>query len=105
MDWLAGPNNYYHHFDYRYRDVLPNANFLNDYNYFHILNQPFPKQNIIYLCSCLKIPTDRNRDALNYCAYLSEIYRLILLDSVVKLPPHRPEMVDHEEEEVYLTDD
>jgi hypothetical protein len=106
MDWLTGPKNYYHYFSTFYRDILANANYLNDYCYFHILNQPFPKQDFMYLASQLKVDADRSRDSINYCVYLAQMHREMLRDSMVKLPIVEEQMVEVDsEDEIYATEE
>jgi hypothetical protein len=85
-DWL-GPLSADACFDYRYRDILSTANFLNDYNDWHIENCPFPKLNFEYLCSCVKVDLIRPKEVMTNCMAIGEVYRNMLADSIIHLPP------------------
>ncbi len=81
-DWL-GPLNADYTFNYRYRDILPIANFLNDYQDWRINNCPFPKHHLQYLSSCAGIERTKPHNVMQDCVVIAGIYRAMLSDSIV----------------------
>jgi DNA polymerase III epsilon subunit-like protein len=86
MEWLGDKsfNSFFHPW---FRDTLPVAQFLND----QYANQtccamphkvPFPKSNLTYLCSQLKVNHDRLHRALNDCVATAECYRRMVLGQI-----------------------
>jgi DNA polymerase III epsilon subunit-like protein len=47
---------------------------------------PFPKVNLQYLCSQLKVERDRSHEAMQDCVATAEVYRKMLRDAIVQLP-------------------
>jgi DNA polymerase III epsilon subunit-like protein len=77
-DWLC-LSSYYDIFDYRYRDLVSAALFANDLADFHCTQIPYPKQNLAFLCSELKVEHERSmKDTLQNCISIAEIYRRML---------------------------
>jgi len=72
--WL-GVDRYGELFDYHYRDTMPAALYLNDRAAMHAESVPFPKVNLRYLASTLKIPYERKHDALEDCRVTAIVYK------------------------------
>jgi DNA polymerase III epsilon subunit-like protein len=77
IDWL-GEENFRQFFDGRYRDTMVSASFMNDRADFHIEPYPYPKVNLEYLASTLKIPHGRAHDALGDCLTTAAVYKQIV---------------------------
>lgn len=75
--WL-GPKTFEFYIDGRYRDTMTTALYLNDRAYHKGEQIPFPKVNLSYLASQLKISHDRAHTALGDCMVTAEIYKEIL---------------------------
>jgi hypothetical protein len=82
-NWL-GPFNADTSFNYRYRDILSTANFLNDYYDFKINNCPFPKVDFQYICSSVGIPRPKPQEPLTDCKIIGEVYHAMLRDSLLQ---------------------
>ena len=95
-DWL-GALNADSCFDYRYRDILSTANFLNDYNDWHIENCPIPKLHFEYICSSMKVDLIRPKLVMTNCKAIGEVYKAMLSDSIIHLPP-MPTAIARQEE-------
>jgi DNA polymerase III epsilon subunit-like protein len=76
-DWL-GDECYSQYFDARHRDVQTAALYLNDKYDFHCEPYPFPKVNLSYLASQLRVKYERKHDALFDCLATAEVYRRML---------------------------
>lgn len=81
IDWL-GLLSFNRYFDARYRDTMVAALFENDKADFHAESYPYPKVNLKYLASCLKVETIRMHDALQDCLVTAEVYRRMLSRSM-----------------------
>lgn len=76
-DWL-GEENYSQFFFGLHRDVQTAALYVNDKYDFHCEPCPFPKQNLKYLASQLRITYEKAHDALHDCLATAEVYRRML---------------------------
>lgn len=76
-DWL-GWENMHGMFDYHYRDTMHAALFQNDLADHHIEQTPYPKVDLRYLCSILKVENKQKHDALADCLATTDCYRRIL---------------------------
>lgn len=72
--WL-GASLYNDWFHYHFRDTMSTALYQNDRAAMHAQSVPFPKVNLAYLCSQLKVPLDRGHDSLADCLATAEVYR------------------------------
>ena len=77
LEWL-GEKIYNLMFDYHVRDTAIIANYMNDRAYFRNEKQPFPKQNLQYLCNELNVINPRPHSALGDCVATAECYRKML---------------------------
>lgn len=77
IDWL-GNETYNQFFDYHIRDIQAVANFLNDRSAFQGRQAPFPKVNVAYLASQLKIDHSKSHDAMQDCLVEARIYKRML---------------------------
>lgn len=84
-DWL-GPLNAKECFDYRYRDILSTANFLNDYYDWHIENCPFAKQNFQYICSSVQVERVKPYEPITDCLAIANVYKAMVADSILNRP-------------------
>ena len=75
--WL-GNLNYNYIFDYHIRDTASVALFLNDRAAFHAERIPFPKVNLAYLCSQLKLKNPAPHTALGDCQATMMVYRQLV---------------------------
>lgn len=78
-DWL-GWKTYEYIFHPWYRDTLPVAQYLNDRHGFDVTQPepervPFPKANLGYICSQLKVRNAKAHDALQDCVATAECYK------------------------------
>ena len=72
--WL-GPKTYGFHIDGRYRDSMSIAQYINDKADHKNERIPFPKVNLSYIASQLKIPHESAHTALGDCVVTGEVYR------------------------------
>ena len=85
-EWL-GPTSFEAFFHPWYRDTLPVAQYLND-KYAKdpmcvlAAKVPFPKSNLAYLCSQLKVKNAKAHDALQDCIATAEVYRQMVLGHI-----------------------
>lgn len=77
IDWL-GPESFDRYFDARYRDTMVAALYENDRADFKAEPHPYPKVNLQYLASQLRVMTDRSHDALADCLTTAEVYRQLV---------------------------
>ena len=77
IDWL-GDETYNQFFDYHIRDIQAVANFLNDRSAWQGQQAPFPKVNVNYLASQLKIDHPHAHDAMQDCIIEARIYKEML---------------------------
>jgi DNA polymerase-3 subunit epsilon len=77
QEWL-GPENYNGYFDYRIRDTMTVAHYLNDVADLKSEKYPFPKQGLTYLCSQLDVVNLSRHTALGDCLATAECYRKML---------------------------
>lgn len=77
QQWL-GPLTFNLIFDGRYRDLMCTTLYLNDRAEYHKEQIPFPKQNLTYICSCLKIPYEVKHTSMEDAKLLVEAYREIV---------------------------
>jgi len=75
--WL-GPKTFEFHIDGRYRDSMAVAQYINDRADHKLQSIPFPKVNLSYIASQLKIPHDRAHTALGDCVVTGEVYKELL---------------------------
>lgn len=74
-------------FSYEFRDILSDANFLNDYADFHNRRYVFAKVDYSYITSVMHLEHERgNWDTLENCRNIAEVHRLMLRDSIINLP-------------------
>lgn len=78
IDWL-GNVAFNQQFDACYRDLIPTTLYLNDVADFEIEQTPFPKVNLAYLCSQLKIEHLKAHNALADCVATAKIYKRLVL--------------------------
>lgn len=77
MQVLFGVEEYNRLFDYHYRDTMIGALYLNDQAGMHSERVPFPKVNLQYLATTLKVETTGAHNALADCLTTAEVYRLM----------------------------
>ena len=77
IEWL-GPKSYSDFFSYHVRDTIAAAYYINDRADFHNEPIPFPKVNLGYLASSLKVEHDRAHDAMSDCVVTAEVYRRMM---------------------------
>lgn len=78
MEWL-GPLTFEQLFHFHYRDTMTSALYLNDRADAHNERIPFPKVNLQYLCSQLKIERDgRAHRAMDDAMVTAEVYGKLL---------------------------
>lgn len=77
LDWLQ-PTAFGSHIDGRFRDTMSLAAAINDI--YDIKNEPapFPKINLPYMASLLKIPHENAHTALADCVVTAEVYKQLL---------------------------
>lgn len=86
MDWL-GVTSFESFFHPWYRDTLPVAQYLNDRYAKDTLcilpaKVPFPKSNLAYLCSQLKVKNLKAHDALQDCIATADVYNEMVLGHI-----------------------
>jgi len=77
IQWL-GPRMFEFIFDGRYRDTMTAALYCNDKADFMGEAFPYPKVNLEYLSSQLKVENIKAHDALSDCVTTAEVYRRML---------------------------
>lgn len=77
LDWLQ-PTAFGCYIDGRFRDTMAFAASLNDIYDLHTEPIPFPKINLSYLASLLKIPHTSAHSALSDCVVTAEVYKKLL---------------------------
>jgi len=77
MEWLQ-PTGFGNYIDGRYRDSMATANSINDT--YDLLNEPipFPKVNLAYLVSLLKLERHGAHTALGDCMDTAQVYRKLI---------------------------
>jgi DNA polymerase III epsilon subunit-like protein len=77
LDWLQ-PIGFGNYIDGRFRDTMALASSINDI--YDRLNEPvpFPKVNLSYIASMLKIPHEGAHNALNDCVVTAQVYASLL---------------------------
>jgi len=81
IEWL-GPLSFEHLFDWRYRDSMVAASFVNDRCDHHNERYAYPKLSLSYCCTQLRVNNINPHDALSDCAATAEVYRRQLLEFV-----------------------
>lgn len=81
MEWL-GVATYNLCFDSVHRDVQTVATFLNDRAGWNGMDFPYPKVNLSYLCTQLKIEYVRKHEALEDARVTAEVYRRMIQEFV-----------------------
>lgn len=79
-EWTGGPLNFQNYFDFRYRDSMVAASFMNDRADARCAKYPYPKVSLEYLCSIHQIKNPKAHDALADCITTAEIYRRMLIE-------------------------
>ena len=82
IQWL-GQDLYDEWFHYHFRDTMTTALFQNDRAAMHAESVPFPKVNLGYLCSQLKIKLDRGHDSLADCLATAAVYRKMISEGLL----------------------
>lgn len=82
MQWL-GRELYDQWFYYHFRDTMIYANCLNDKSAMHAEKVPFSKTGLQYLCSTLKIQTERAHDALSDCIATAKVYKHLVSGGLI----------------------
>ena len=77
IDWL-GDLSFERIFHPYYRDTMAASIFLNDRSERLGLECPYPKHNLTYLCSQLKIPRSGSHNALEDCLSTAQVYRRLV---------------------------
>jgi len=80
--WL-GVDEYDQIFDYHHRDTMSTALYLNDRAGMHGDRVPFPKVDLGYLCSQLKISRERGHDSLQDCIVTAKVYRQMVAQGLL----------------------
>lgn len=80
--WM-GVETYNNYFDYHYRDTMHAALYLNDRAGAHAEKVPFPKVNLQYLATTLKIESDRAHDALEDCLTTAKVYKQLCFTGIM----------------------
>jgi DNA polymerase III epsilon subunit-like protein len=75
--WL-GPKTFHYHIDGRYRDSMSTAQYINDRADSKGQSIPFPKVNLGYIASQLKIPHDNAHTALGDCIVTGQVYKELI---------------------------
>ena len=92
-------------FSYQYRDILVEANFINDYCDFHNRRCSFSKTDYSYILGTCKIDHERgNWDTLENCRNIAEVHRLLLRDAIISLPPATELEYDEENKHMQTND-
>jgi len=76
-EWL-GSAGFELHIDGRFRDTMSTALYINDENDAKNEQCPFPKVNLSYLASTLKIDFDKIHNALDDCVLTAKIYKQLV---------------------------
>lgn len=80
-EWL-GDETFFQLFSPRYRDTMSTALFMNDCAEFSGDIFPYPKVNLPYLGSQLKVANAKAHDALQDCLQTAEIYRRMVMANI-----------------------
>jgi len=80
--WL-GIEEYDQIFDHRHRDTMTVGLYLNDRAGMHGESVPFPKVNLKYLCSQLKISHEHGHDSLQDCIVTAKAYRQMVAQGLL----------------------
>lgn len=83
FDWLQ-PTAFGAYIDGRFRDTMALAASINDIYDHKNEPIPFPKINLPYLCSMLKIPHEGAHTALNDCIVTAEVYKNLLKEGYLQ---------------------
>jgi DNA polymerase III epsilon subunit-like protein len=78
--WI-GTKSFEYIFDPRYRDTMAVSLFLNDLADMKNEQYPYPKNNLQYLCSELKVERTRAHTALDDAVATAEVYRRLLTNA------------------------
>ena len=82
IDWLD-IKGFEMYFDPRYRDTMAVSLFENDKAEMRgEMHHPYPKNNLQYLCSQLKVEREKSHTALDDCVATAEVYRKLIQGSV-----------------------
>jgi DNA polymerase III epsilon subunit-like protein len=81
IDWL-GYTTFDMCFDPRYRDTMAMSLYDNDIAGWHGVDFPFPKNNLAYLCSQLKIKRHASHTALDDCVATAEVYSAMVKNAL-----------------------
>jgi DNA polymerase III epsilon subunit-like protein len=74
IDWL-GLQTFENSFDPRYRDVMSMSLYDNDVADWRGEEHPYPKNNLQYICSQLKVKRERIHTALDDCVHTAQAYK------------------------------
>ena len=80
--WLGIPE-YEDIFDFHCRDTMTTALYLNDRAGMHAEKVPYPKVNLAYLASQLKISHERGHDSLQDCIVTAKVYKRMVEQGVI----------------------
>ena len=80
MQWL-GRELYDQWFYYHFRDTMIYANCINDKAAMHAEKVPFSKTGLQYLCSTLKIKTEKAHDGLSDC--IAQVYKHLVSGGLI----------------------
>ena len=75
--WL-GPKTFHYHIDGRYRDTMSTAQFINDKADSAGRAIPFPKVNLSYIASQLKVTHNNAHTALGDCIVTAQVYKELI---------------------------
>jgi DNA polymerase III epsilon subunit-like protein len=78
FEWM-GKETFNQYLDSRFRDCMSTALYLNDVADFEAEQTPFPKVNLAYLCSQMKIDHERAHDAFEDCIVTAQVYKLLVM--------------------------
>jgi DNA polymerase III epsilon subunit-like protein len=99
IDWL-GRKHFEYFFHPYYRDLMSAALLQNDIAAYHVLQYPYPKLNLGYLCNLLGVENMKPHDALGDCMATAACYRELLRRSTwtpVTLTPEQAQEVPVED--------
>ena len=81
LDWL-GQSAFNLYFDWRYRDLLTACVVMNDRADLAVEQIPYPKLDLGYICSQLRVERLSPHEALSDAVATAEAYRLLLKHSI-----------------------
>ena len=89
-------NTYWHN---EYRDLLPVANYLNDYADTHICQVPIPKIDLRYICfsTGTKIPPVNSFDMFQECRAIAETYKKLMRPHIAEMHHDRKILTEVDE--------